>query len=322
MGLWKGIPLLQKIEKNGRLPSSEIALSTINVYLVIDIEFVGFMMDFDEMIKAFSEEDLYEYVRCAASFFIEDDETGFWDQKYAQRLFWDCHNGRIVFPFTREDFDAEENLQCSLRLIGMDADKFWEAILFIYAYALNRNSDVYQRATSPHEDILYLIQTLSREGTQLHIMNPVGRNRVIDSPDTLRFIASFLRLQDDYTQSLNLPSYNKGVGRFSEGYIDLGQQWMVYDEYRAFVHLFDHFCTDKNLPKRISGQEGTRDKDTIISRIAFLTKSTLNEKFLEGRDAIRSVKKGCEGKERPKCYWNIGQVYHKAGIMDGHQEEL
>ena len=261
-----------------------------------------------EIERSFSNDPFYEYAYHAASTVFWSTEEDFYESDQGFRQFYLIQSGKVEFPFSKEEYDKNEDIQDSLALIGLDPDKFWEAIRYIYHIALMRNSDVVSVYSSVHDRIKNLISALNDDNAEvcITIKRPGKKTTTLDSK-TLAYINVFLQHEDNLLSFFNLPEYT--ASEFDIGADkskDLALRWFIYDQYLAYKSVFDTFCTDAELPKRRSGQKGTRDKDLIISRLLYFTKTTNDKWYLDSRDPLRSIVSKCSKETRPLCDWEGG----------------
>ena len=262
-----------------------------------------------EIERSFSNDPFYEYAYHAASTVFWSTEEDFYESDQGYRQFYLIQSGEVEFPFSKEEYDKNEDIQDSLALIGLDPDKFWEAIRYIYHIALLRNSDVVTVYSSVRDRIEDLISALQEDTSNVYItMKRPGKKTVtIADPQTLAFINVFLQHENNLLSVFNVPEYNGSDFDIGANYSkDLGQRWFIYDQYLAYKSIFDKFCTDTELPKRSPGQKGTRDKDLIISRLLYFTKTTDDNRYLDSRDPLRSIVDKCSKTSRPRCDWEGG----------------
>lgn len=214
-------------------------------------------------------------------------------------IFKRIQEGKASFFFTKEDYDSNTSLQNSIKAIGLDVEKFWHALLFIHHMAEMENINCRPLKPSIHDNIVELISALRSDETEL-IIKARGKKAVtLEDKNTKHTAAAFLEYCDDLYEKCNNPTYTGRPVLLSKADDDQGLNWQMYDEYNAFMDIFNKYCNDDDLPTRVKGQTCTRDKDWIISRILFFTKLSSNKRFWEDRNAMRSVKNYCKNHKRP-----------------------
>ncbi len=261
---------------------------------------LSYMRTRPEIERSFYQDKLYEYAYHAAVNYFYGDEEALWASGEGFRLFYHIQIERTQFPFSKESYDANTDIQTSLKLIGLDPDKFWEAIRYIQALAFIRNVDVTPLESSVRERINDLIDGLSEEGTTVTIARGGKNPVVIEDPTTKRFLRLFLQHEDALFSVLNFSEYTGRTLLVNAEKKDVGLQWQIFDEYNAFMSIFKTFCTDKDLPPRVAGQDGSRDKVLLISRILYFTKVVDDEKYLSSKNPLKSRIDKCKKSPRPK----------------------
>ena len=102
---------------------------------------------------------LYDYVSEIANRMYPtwefDDSCGEYFQTDSFRG-WDfvhqLEDGRLKSPFTKEQYLENAPIIRSLRAMGIDTEKFWMAILFVYDVVQERTENVQQVPTSVFEE--------------------------------------------------------------------------------------------------------------------------------------------------------------------------
>jgi hypothetical protein len=215
------------------------------------------------------------------------------------KIFREIVTGEKKFVFKRTDYENDLNIQRSLKLIGLNPEKFWHALLYIHYMAEMNNTDCVPVLPSVHDRVEDLFLALGEDGTKVSIKRPGKRAVVIDEPTAKKFMAEFLRFGDKHYVRLWNPTYTGRRVCHLENPKDVGLRWQIYDEYRAFMLLFDKYCTDKDLPKRVAGQVGSRDKDLLVSRILFMTRLVEDQHFRDSTGPLHSIKKKCQDNPHP-----------------------
>ncbi len=280
------------------------------------------------LLDHFREDDVYEYVRYIAFKYYPDyaDQPDIYDadlppvetlanalmeegEEQAEPAIIGCERGFSIFKriqegkatffFTKEDYYGNTSLQNSIKAIGLDAEKFWHVILFIHHMAEMENINCKPMKPSRHDNIVDLISALRADGTDVIIKARGKKPVTIEDKDTKHTAAVFLEYCDNLYTKGNNPTYTGREIMLTMADDDQGLNWQMYDEYVAFMKVFSKFCRDANQPTRVKGQNCTRDKDWIISRLLYFTKVTPNKRFWDNRNAIHAVKHYCETHRRP-----------------------
>ena len=207
--------------------------------------------------------------------------------------------GETNFPFSREDYDNATAVLESLDAIGLDREKFWLALQFVYFRARERNTNCVPVMPSVHNRISDIISALKDNRTVISIKRPGKKVYAIEDPETRKFLIAMLSFGDAKYSSLKNPTYTGYTILTKEIPKELKQQWWMMDIYDALMFLFDKYCTDKNLPSFASSKRGLRNKTLLISRLIYLMRLTEDESFLDLPNALKLVKKKCDENPRP-----------------------
>ena len=257
------------------------------------------MSTLPEIERSFYEDKLYEYAYLAAvNYFYHGDEEALWNSDIGFRLFYKIQVGEIVFPFSKEQYEENTDIQNSLALKGLDPEKFWQAMLYIHAMAKLRKNNAVPVIPTVQERIQDIIDALSDPNSSVRIDRPGKKPLTIDDEMTKEFLSRFLKDEDEQYSILNDPSYTGGTWSMDKA--EVGARWQIYDVYYAYDKIFDNFCTDMGLPKRVANQKGSRDKVLLVSRILYFTGVVKDGKYLYSKDPLKSVLNHCSESPRPK----------------------
>ncbi len=207
--------------------------------------------------------------------------------------------GKADLPFTREDYDNATAVLESLDAIGLDREKFWLALQFIYYWARERNTNCVPVEPSVQDRIRDLIDALFDSRTRLRIKRPGKKIYDLEDEETRRFLLAMLTYGDAQYSRLRNPRYDGRTLLHKETPSDLKQKWWMMDMYNAFKELFNQFCTDKDMPTFWSSRRGLRNKDVLISRLIYLTRLTEDERYLDDASMLKFVKAECKRNPRP-----------------------
>lgn len=70
------------------------------------------------------------------------------------------NEGLIDMPLTYKEYRKNDELQTAISALGMDADKFWFALLFIKDYVDGESWQVSERGKSPADEVKQLLETI------------------------------------------------------------------------------------------------------------------------------------------------------------------
>lgn len=213
------------------------------------------------------------------------------------RLYLDIRNGKAVFPFVKEKYDANQDIQNSLTAMGLDSEKFWFALLYAYHAAEVWNTDCIALTPAVQEHVEPLIEALRDAGATISVQRPGKKRCVVSDPMAIGFILKML--EDGDRAYEDKPAYSWRSGRLLSRREDITVGWQMMDLYNALIRVIEYFRTDKDLPKRVKGLVGSRDKDLLVSRLLYLVKLTEDNGFTKGVNPIHALKKRCRESPRP-----------------------
>lgn len=252
-----------------------------------------------EFARRFDKDPLYEYVRTIAIHYMADydDEWNAVDYCRGVEMQWDIENGSAEFFFTREEYDANEDIQNSLALIGLDADKFWVAVRFIHFWAESKFVNAHPSEEPLFEQMKKLYEALS-ENAELYVKCPGRRAKSFSGARLIE------QLKEAMIEYCNRNLYDPGFsGRAiivdEDRLVVMERSPQIYFEIGIYQYLFEQFCTDQGLPKRIKGQTGSRNKLLLISRLMYMTGLTTNPAFKNGTDPIKGIINKYKDKKLP-----------------------
>ncbi len=212
-------------------------------------------------------------------------------------LYYEIRNGKAVFPFLKEKYDADVDIQNSLAAMGLDPEKFWYALLYAYHAEETWNTDCIALTPAVQEHVEPLIAALRDEGVTISVQRPGKKKYVVSDPVAVSYVLKMLEEGDQKYESI--AGYVYRSGRLLSRREDISVKWQMLDLYEVMVRVIEHFRTDKDLPKRVKGQIGSRDKDLLISRLLHLVKLADSESFKKGVNSLHAVKKYCRENSRP-----------------------
>ena len=101
-----------------------------------------------KLIDDFYDSGIYEYARFIAFSYYADYAVDSNGEEYCcgctdegLQLFGDIMEGKAIFPFSKERYDSNTDVQNSLAALGLDSEKFWHALLYAYHFAESQNTD-------------------------------------------------------------------------------------------------------------------------------------------------------------------------------------
>ena len=266
-----------------------------------------------QFLNDFEENEAYDYARFLAFSYYADYYTDDNGEEFCcgcreegLRLYLDIRNGKAIFPFGKDRYDSNTDVQNSLKALGLDSKKFWHALLYAYYYAESQNTDCISLKPAVQEHVEALIKALKHEGATITITGSDSKCAVSD-PDAISFILELL-------ERGNLENNNNGAYVYRTGKLlgpveDMALTWQMADFYDALDRVIEKYRTDEGLATRASDQVGSRDKELLISRLMYVVKLTGSKNYLSSKNSIRGKKQYWRDNQRPKKVASYGWSY-------------
>lgn len=143
--------------------------------------------------------DIYEYVHWIGNtmfpaYEIEEDGKEYQvDTACTQDFIIAYESGFDLskFPFTKEQFLENKPVVRSLEALGIDIEKFWMALLFVYNLTQNQNERVILLPASSFEQFQNFARYLhSHPDAQIRIWQGREHGVTIDSQEAIRMLAA------------------------------------------------------------------------------------------------------------------------------------
>ncbi len=238
-----------------------------------------------------SEMEQMEYV-CLLS---DDYENG---GCYPYRFFDRLCKGAIAAPFHKERFLGDVDITATLEGFGLDTEKFWMAVLFVYDWAENQFVGCVDIKSHSHGLLLQdLLAKLGDDTSDVTIRIRKGRRNLEVSPMIRQDILDALHAKSEALK-------RKGIDRFyaysSEDFKDsfpVSSYKMCFAAER-FQELFAALerCGRMVTPKRRKGSIVSYNRMLLVSRIIYLFRYTDNSAFLDSDDPLKGILKDYRGK--------------------------
>lgn len=246
----------------------------------------------DEMLYG----DICEYYRLAVEEFvpsaIDDGESMIQTGYMALEKIL---GGTVRFPFSKEEYDRNTDIQDSLAALGIDSEKFWYAVLFIHHFAESKSVNAIELPkTTTRQDILSLIECLGEEEAKVTFTSKDRKPYEISRKAILQELAKMLSI-----------GYETQKDREDLDYVPVNfKEMLERKEYAVSYQIVYEAKAYKSLLARISKpssevedfKKGSRDKLLLISRLMYFTGLTRNESYLSGTDSIKGLIKSYKNK--------------------------
>ena len=234
---------------------------------------------------------LYDYV-----FWIGNREFPSWQDDAQGKIYrsdseraWDfvhqLEDGKLDFPFTQEQYLANEPVIRSLRAMDIELDKFWYAMLFVYDLVRERTEGVMQVPLSDFDQLRAFIKyMIDHPHAKLKVWEGRSHGVTVDSSLTIKCIRDILTHNSGkFCDTLSMSSL-LAMGDFSE---NLSNVYKITFAIKCFLPLLQHFKTEdkrSSVPQKVSF-----NRMLLISRIVYFFGYTHNAKFLESDEGIKGI---------------------------------
>ena len=267
-------------------------------------------MDKNLYIDEFYESGIYDYARFLAFSYYADFTVDNNGEEFCcgctdegLQLFVDIRKGTAIFPFSKEKYDSNTDVQNSLAALGLDPEKFWHALLYAYHEAESQNTDCIQLKPAVQEHIKAILDVLKQEGAKITVQNS-DTKYVVSDENALDFIREMLE-QGDCANRGN-GAYVLRRGPLLGPRDDIAVSWQMEDFYESMSRVIEKYRTDEELPPRVAGQVGSRDKKLLISRLLYMVRLTESKAYLNNTNSINGLKNYWRNTSRPlksSTYW-------------------
>lgn len=253
--------------------------------------------------------DLCEYVDMAsvveerAQYCDGYDGYGQWTMPFRYR-YW---TGKIRLPFTKEEYYNNDDIIATVRGLGLDTEKFWFVLVFIYDYvesSFDETAEILQPA-SLLKAIKDLGETLEEDFSdqEIEITMKRGKKSVEILPVVKRAILQWL--QETYERDCKDKRFLiYGADCVRVDHAEINSSYRICRAVTMYRDLLSNLLGNKR-PKQ-PDKEVSLNRLLLISRICYFYKFTKNRNFLYGDDSIKGIIKSCKGRipdYQPAYYW-------------------
>lgn len=241
--------------------------------------------DFDPMRR-----ELREYVDIACGY---DEQTyGIRTPQFEYRY---C-TGKIKMPFAKSDYLANDDIIATVMGLGLDVEKFWFALVFIYDYVETsfKNCGLVKPA-SLDKAVQNLFKELGEDfaDDDIEITLKKNRKKVEVLPVIKRGILDWLReTYERECKGRKIQYYGIDTGNFDETYPSTS--FRIYRTVEMYRDMLNTLLGD-NRPKQ-PDKSVSLNRLLLISRICYLYEFTYNDSFLYSDDSLKGIIKSCKGR--------------------------
>lgn len=248
---------------------------------------------------------LLEYMEEVAVLYVPDDdidhETG---EQYiygatALPLFIRRYNqNKLYGNFTYEDYIANEDIQNTLKGLGVDIDKFWFLLLFIFDYTCGTCLDGMKATGIGIEQLTKFAKAIADNHKEINqfgvsFKKPItvsvkieGKHQiVIDNTNAIGYLATtIINNLKEIEEHPWMQSQQVSISTHAEEKESV-QIWLFYKMFNDFFNL-EPYNKQFNVRQK-KGSTISLSKTLLISRLIYFTKLSKHSKFSEDEDVLK-----------------------------------
>ena len=262
----------------------------------------------DKYVK--EEDDLLEYVKQVAMEFCPDVYAGTYIlETQALDIFKNRYNQKFITnKFSYADYKKEDSIQKALQGIGIDINKFWYLVLFVFDYSNGSCLEGMKLYDSPKEELekfINIVASTCKEDKGVNKISGISFNKsltltlkggkhplVITNPNTIFYIACLL---EDGLESIEQDS------RMSREIVSL---YKTKELYTARIYLFAKMVLyffetnpEFNNQRAPKGSGMNFSKLLLISNLIYFTQLSKTDGYLGDDDTLKKLIKQYKNKE-------------------------
>ena len=262
----------------------------------------------DKYVK--EEDDLLEYVKqVAMEFCLEVYEGTYILETQALDIFKNRYNRKFIEnKFSYADYKKEDSIQKALQGIGIDINKFWYLVLFVFDYSNGSCLEGLKLYDSPKEELekfINIVASTCKEDKGVNKISGISFNKsltltlkggkhplVITNPNTIFYIACLL---EDGLESIEQDSI------MSREIVSL---YKTKELYTARIYLFAKMILyffetnpEFNNQRAPKGSGMNFSKLLLISNLIYFTKLSKTDGYLGDDDTLKKLIKQYKNKE-------------------------
>lgn len=213
-----------------------------------------------------------------------------WSLRFLARL----NKGLVKAPFTYEAFRDNDDIVATLEGYGLDAEKFWYALLFIYDITISFCLNAADASKTNYEILTELNDFLQQhpkavlylsEDRELRKSERYETNSPLILDCLRRFVKQELAQYPEPPQQ-KIFTIDPRYRNYTESLSTAQQQVLMY---RLFKVLFDTLKLPELRAKR--GEVVSYSKQLLVSRIIYFCRLTANESFTVDSSSLKGILK-------------------------------
>ena len=253
--------------------------------------------DFDPMRR-----ELREYVDIACG--CDEQTYGIRTPQFVYRY---C-TGKIKMPFAKSDYLANDDIIATVMGLGLDVEKFWFVLLFIYDMTMDRALSSAEFRKSDYEVLTEIKEYLEKHANaRLYLSddreipkdNRCETNNPVIIGQMLKYVKRYLARFERRPEQKEWVSTSFHRG-FDKSLSSTHQQVFMYNQFKT---LFDALKLPEKRAKK--GETVSYSKMLLASRLIYFCRITKNESFTVDSSSLKGVLKDYANypfDETPKVY--------------------
>ena len=243
--------------------------------------------------------DELEYQDAVIEYYISElksfgrDELDFWQVDCSDTIrsfLKEYEKEEISCPFTYKKYKDNKDIIDTIEAFGLDVEKFWYAVLFIYWLTQVKCVKIIERGDTVGEQRKQLIDFL--KGIYSFTITAEGKKKLeISEPLVIKEIRGFLKtalnenehgLNDSYSLKLNVPAHD---------FLHSSKQ--MFFSTNLYLKLFENLGLPTIRTKETQTENRTvsYNKMLLISRLMFFYGFTKNYNFLDSDESLKGIMK-------------------------------
>ena len=208
------------------------------------------------------------------------------------------NQNKLYGNFTYEDYIANEDIQNTLKGLGVDIDKFWFLLLFIFDYTCGTCLDGMKATGIGIEQLIKFAKAIADNHKEINqfgvsFKKPItisvkveGKHQiVIDNANAIGYLATtIINNLKEIEEHLWMQSQQVSITTNAEEKESV-QIWLFYKMFNDFFNLSPYNKLFNVRQKK--GSTISLSKTLLISRLIYLTKLSMNKNFSEDEFTLK-----------------------------------
>ena len=239
--------------------------------------------DFDPMRR-----ELREYVDIACG--CDEQTYGIRTPQFEYRY---C-TGKIKMPFAKSDYLANDDITATVKGLGLDVEKFWFALLYIYDITTDFGINAADASKTDYDILIEIDDYLQKHPQAVLYLSDDKELRKSEryetnSPLILLNLRRFVKRElEKYEEAPQLKVWTEDILQinYTESLCSAQQQVLMYELFKV---LFDLLALPDLRARK--GEAVSYSKMLLISRIIYFCRLTSNESFTVESSPLKGVLK-------------------------------